>query len=91
MVSKVESRYCLIGEDAVLTWYGDLLDAGVITPDEKQAEAVRLLQEMADQMAAPSIDDKKGFFHSLKSRLRPADNTASGLYFHGGVGRGKSF
>ena len=39
----------------------------------------------------PSIDDKKGFFHSLKSRLRPADNTASGLYFHGGVGRGKSF
>ena len=66
MVSKVESRYCLIGEDAVLTWYGDLLDAGVITPDEKQAEAVRLLQEMADQMAARALMIKKVFSFTKK-------------------------
>ena len=88
----MNSEACLLGDNSVVQWYQSLLTDGVIYADDKQAEAVRLLQKMTDAIITPN--EHKGFFRKIKSRWSPANNITnddSGLYFYGGVGRGKSF
>ncbi|MEO0981650.1 MAG: cell division protein ZapE [Pseudomonadota bacterium] len=63
---------------AVAAAYQDRLQAGLITPDPAQADAVRQLDELAGRLGQTG----GGWF----SRPKPA----RGLYLWGGVGRGKS-
>lgn len=77
--------HCLLGDNAVVAWHDGLVQSGVLFADARQAEAVAKLQEMADSAVAPA----GGFWTRFLPR---APKTAkSGLYLHGGVGRGKSF
>lgn len=89
--------YCLIGDGTIAAWYDDLLSRGVITPDAAQQSAVQALQEFSDSFTAESgsgeadggLSEKlRGWLGGSRGDSRRATN---GIYFYGGVGRGKSF
>ena len=70
--------------------YKSRLDAGGITPDSGQAEAVKRLDFVADQLQGTLGHSAKP--SRLLSRFftaKPA-TTVRGLYLYGGVGRGKT-
>jgi cell division protein ZapE len=63
----------------VLRQYRERVDAGLLTNDPVQAEAAKLLDDLAQRLADPP----KGGWFSKPEPVR-------GLYLWGGVGRGKS-
>ena len=69
--------------------YEQLLDAGEIQADAAQAEAVAALQGLFERLLQPA-GPKSGFFDRLLGR-QPPKRTVRGLYFWGGVGRGKTW
>ena len=96
---------CLIVPDSVRAWHKDLLRSGQMTPDNAQTTAVDLLQNLADSLPSPShpshpsnpSPQNQNFLAALARKLRPPSPSPnpspvaqSGLYLHGGVGRGKT-
>lgn len=69
--------------------YQQLLDAGEIHSDPAQAEAVSALQSLHDRLLVPDAA-KPGFLDRLLGREHPR-RQIRGLYFWGGVGRGKTW
>ena len=63
----------------ILSHYKERVEAGLLSEDSAQAEAARLLDDLADRLANPP---RAGWF------AKPEPVT--GLYLWGGVGRGKS-
>ena len=68
--------------------YQSDLSAGVILPDEAQAQAVDALQDVFERLN-PRLSEKKSFLTKLLGKGAPAPIT--GLYMWGGVGRGKTY
>lgn len=66
--------------------YEARLAAGEIAADPAQAEAVRQLDQVRDNIAQPAAPKPRGFFR----RRSAPDAPPKGLYLWGGVGRGKS-
>ena len=96
MTAPALPSYCLIGEKSVSTWYEALLENKTIAADARQAEAIHLLQQFADELtAAKQADDSGGWIHNIRSLWKgkgaPPPQQDAGIYLHGGVGRGKSF
>ena len=67
--------------------YESMIDEGSITQDPVQSLAVDKLQKLADEMKTYSASSNSGlsWLFSKKNNKVP-----TGLYIHGGVGRGKS-
>lgn len=73
---------------AIYSAYQDLINTGAIQPDVAQAKAVHKLDELADTLGEyRKAMGKSGFLNRLTKR-KP--EPPKGLYFWGGVGRGKS-
>ena len=68
--------------------YQSDLSAGVILPDEAQAQAVDALQDVFERLNL-RLSEKKSFLAKLLGKGAPAPIT--GLYMWGGVGRGKTY
>ena len=68
--------------------YQSDLSAGVILPDEAQAQAVDALQDVFERLNL-RLSEKKSFLTKLLGKGSPAPIT--GLYMWGGVGRGKTY
>lgn len=67
------------------------LKSGDIFPDIKQAEAVSELQHVYEQLLL-RWESKDGLWQALMKVLsKPKSNIDLGLYFWGGVGRGKTY
>ena len=60
--------------------YRQRLEAGALAPDPDQQRAVQVLEDLAQHLA-----ESTGFWAKLSG-----DSAPKGLYFYGGVGRGKS-
>src|SRR5690606_33702492 len=66
------------------------LASGHFQPDEAQRRAVEALQRLYDELVAMQQTVQGGFLTRLKQRfVRPA--APRGIYFWGGVGRGKTY
>jgi cell division protein ZapE len=75
-----------------LKGYESAVSSGDIQYDEAQFNAVRHLQVLFDQLMQPPVEP--GWLVGWFKRLLPAGNTPApitGLYFWGGVGRGKTY
>ena len=70
----------------------DLQDEG-FSYDPSQEKAVALLQALYEQLTAPRPVVRRGLLARVKNRLQPPEHSApvKGLYFWGGVGRGKTY
>jgi len=70
----------------------DLQDEG-FSYDPSQEKAVALLQALYEQLTAPRPVVRRGLLARVKNRLQPPEHSAQvkGLYFWGGVGRGKTY
>ena len=68
--------------------YQSDLSAGVILPDEAQAQAVDALQDVFERLNL-RLSEKKSFLTKLLGKGAPSPIT--GLYMWGGVGRGKTY
>jgi len=69
------------------------LEEGLILPDECQAEAVMYLQNLWEQLKAQE-EKQQGFLTRVKSvfaKGQLSEPGFKGLYFWGGVGRGKTY
>lgn len=67
------------------------IESGELDPDENQEQAMKLLQQIHDDLLKVPLpsDSSKGFFSKLfKQSSEPAK--VQGLYLWGGVGRGKT-
>jgi len=75
-----------------LARYQQQLDAGELTPDPLQLEAVTLLDTLAKQLQKPQAKntDSGGFFSRFFGHKDAPVKGAKGLYLWGGVGRGKT-
>ena len=71
--------------------YEAVLEAGEIQVDEAQAMAVDHLQSLFEALVASPVPEERGFFGRLLGKPPPAPQKVRGLYFWGGVGRGKTF
>ncbi|QGG80965.1 cell division protein ZapE [Litorivicinus lipolyticus] len=77
-----------------LTRYQALLDSGEIYPDPSQAAAVGMLDQLRSRLINfQPAHPAKGFVSNLLGRWKPPPPPLPerGLYFWGGVGRGKTF
>ncbi|MGB0957402.1 MAG: cell division protein ZapE, partial [Litorivicinus sp.] len=77
-----------------LATYQRMLDAGDIFPDAAQATAVGMLDQLRSRLINfTPAQPAKGFVSNLLGRWKPlpAPVPETGLYFWGGVGRGKTF
>lgn len=83
-------------DDEPLARYRRRIAEGVLRPDPAQAAAVEKLQRLHRQLRSYTPPDPEANGNSLLSRLgfgrkkQPAIDPPRGLYFWGGVGRGKS-
>ena len=70
-------------------WYADLIRQGKLRPDAKQQIAACLLGSFGERL---NRQNGNGGLWSRFARLMRSDSLPpSGLYLHGGVGRGKTF
>ena len=77
------------GNSSPLTRYRAELDSGALTPDPGQARAVELCEDLYTRLCARPRR-RKGI-GALLSRFKHArEEPEKGLYFWGGVGRGKT-
>ena len=67
--------------------YEDAINTGDIVRDEAQLEAIQHLQILFDDLVEPS--SRQGFLSAWFRKKQP--RVITGLYFWGGVGRGKTF
>ncbi|MBT4161696.1 MAG: cell division protein ZapE [Gammaproteobacteria bacterium] len=63
---------------------------GEFQEDEAQIVALRLLQSLHEELSRDDEPPKNGFLSRLFGKSQPV-KTVRGLYFWGGVGRGKTF
>ncbi len=75
-----------------LARYQQQIDAGELTPDAAQLQAVTLLDTLARELQkpAPKGSTLSGLFSSFFARSDTAVTGPRGLYLWGGVGRGKT-
>jgi len=66
------------------------LDEGSLQPDAAQAEAVQHLQKVFDELVSTTPAEGGSLLKKLFKRQEPVANP-KGLYFWGGVGRGKTY
>lgn len=77
------------GSPAPADAYQQEIDQGILTPDPSQAEAVELCQQLYEQLCASQPGSS--VWSRLKRRFGGgAPELVRGLYFWGGVGRGKT-
>lgn len=67
------------------------ISQGEFQHDEAQAAAIALLQSLHDDLMAQAPAPKPGFFQRLLGKKPAPQAVVQGLYFWGGVGRGKTF
>jgi len=70
--------------------YLDGVGRGEYQSDESQEVALRLLQKLFDEFATPAGQKPSGFLSRLAGK-KDTPRLVKGLYFWGGVGRGKTF
>jgi len=70
--------------------YLDGVGRGEYQSDESQEVALRLLQKLFDEFATPAGQTPSGFLSRLVGK-KDTPRLVKGLYFWGGVGRGKTF
>ncbi len=75
--------------------YDKLIDAGKLSSDEGQKQALILLDQLFNQLSPtadrPGTKSPKNFVSRLlKGASRTPDASFKGVYLHGGVGRGKT-
>jgi len=66
------------------------LDEGLLQPDAAQAEAVQRLQNLYEELVQSAPAEGGSLLKKLFKRTEPVA-TPTGLYFWGGVGRGKTY
>ncbi len=66
------------------------LDEGSLQPDAAQAEAVQRLQKVFDELVSTTSKERGSLLKKLFKRHEPIASP-KGLYFWGGVGRGKTY
>jgi cell division protein ZapE len=72
--------------------YQQDLDNRQISPDKAQQEAVEHLQALYDELMATEPVTQSGIANRFRQIFKPANNvTVKGIYFWGGVGRGKTY
>lgn len=74
--------------------YQALIESGSIVSDPAQAQAVELLDDLRSRLIAfTPAQPAKGFVSNLLGQWKkpPPPQPVTGLYFWGGVGRGKTF
>ncbi len=73
---------------SVSTAYKELIEIGQISPDKKQHEVVKRLDQLASQLGEHKFwKGERGIFF----RHRGLEKPEQGIYLWGGVGRGKTF
>lgn len=88
---NINKDHCLLGDSSLIAWHRQLVQSGVLFADERQVEAVKRLQVIADVAIKEPSPDAGSVWAQLFASSRPAQYAKRGLYLHGGVGRGKSF
>ena len=71
------------------SWYADLIRQGKLRPDQRQSIAARLLGFFGERLNRQNGNG--GLWSKFTSFARADSSPPSGLYLHGGVGRGKTF
>ena len=70
--------------------YKEIMQSTGFIPDSAQLASIDLLDDLYDQIIRrKSIPKKTSWLSVFKSKID--DQTVKGLYFWGGVGRGKTF
>ncbi|MEQ1943672.1 cell division protein ZapE [Mesorhizobium sp. VNQ89] len=70
--------------------YGRLVEKGEITDDPAQRPVVAALDNLIDEIRAKRLQRKSSALGWLFAKNRAAQEKVTGLYIHGGVGRGKT-
>jgi len=70
--------------------YAQLVETGEITDDSAQRDVVAALDGVIDEVAAKRLQRKSSALGWLFAKNRAAAELVTGLYVHGGVGRGKT-
>ena len=76
-----------------LSEYQRRIESGELRSDPAQQEAITHLQRLFNDLVAPQSQSEPGFLSKMfgSSSAKPVPNNVNGLYFWGGVGRGKTF
>ena len=75
----------------LLAEYQRLQRAGEVTPDDAQIMALGHLATLHEALIRPAATQKPSLFARLLNQRPQAPEPTRGLYFWGGVGRGKTF
>src|SRR5690606_37609708 len=67
------------------------LASGQFQPDAAQRRAVEALQRLYDDLLVSEQHHQGGWLRRLKQRIQGAPAAPKGIYFWGGVGRGKTY
>lgn len=70
--------------------YAHLVETGDISGDDAQRKVVAALDRLIDEIRAKRLQRKSSALGWLFAKNRAAAETVTGLYIHGGVGRGKT-
>ena len=89
--TNISKDHCLLGESAIVAWHRKLVQSGVLFADERQLEAVKRLQVIADVAVQNPLPASGGMWAKWFASSGSGQYAKRGLYLHGGVGRGKSF
>ncbi|MDA0978745.1 MAG: cell division protein ZapE, partial [Proteobacteria bacterium] len=71
--------------------YREGIESGDFQADAAQSEAIEKLQHLYERLLTASPTSKPGFLGRLMGRQPEPPRPVRGLYFWGGVGRGKTF
>ena len=70
--------------------YAHLVETGVVADDPAQRKVVAALDRLIDDIRAKRLQRKSSALGWLFAKSRAAPELVTGLYIHGGVGRGKT-
>jgi cell division protein ZapE len=70
--------------------YAHLLETGALADDSAQRKVVSALDRLNDEIRTKRLQRKSSALGWLFARNRAAQASVTGLYIHGGVGRGKT-
>ena len=70
--------------------YAHLVETGVVADDPAQRKVVAALDRLIDEIRAKRLQRKSSALGWLFAKSRAAPEPVTGLYIHGGVGRGKT-
>lgn len=71
--------------------YRSDLAAGVLLPDAAQANAIQHMQRLYDELLQPRPGRWRSLLRQMSGKSGALAPTIMGVYFHGGVGRGKTY